>query len=87
MGYQSDICLSFSVFGVSLVLPLWICLCSFHHSRFYCITWGKKRKKRQGRKNIRPLLTLNRLSEFCWFSWMPQAEGAWVSFLFLPMVL
>ena len=51
MGWQSDICLSFSILGVSLVLPLWICLWTLGNSRSYCLTWGKKKKERGTKKN------------------------------------
>ena len=73
MGWQSDICLSFSILGVSLVLPLWICLWTLLNSMSYCLTWGKKKKrekKERGTKKmiISLLLTLNLSSEFCWSS-------------------
>ena len=51
MGWQSDICLSFSILGVSLVLPLWICLWTLLNSMSYCLTWGKKKKERGTKKN------------------------------------
>ena len=50
MGLQSDICLSFSVLGVSLVLPLSICLWTLCNSTSYCLTWGKKKRKNKERK-------------------------------------
>ena len=49
MGLQSEIYLSFSVVGVSLLLPLWICLWTFHNSRSYCLTWGKKNRERKAK--------------------------------------
>ena len=57
MGQQSEVCLRFSVFRVSLLLPLCICLWTFHNSRTYCLTWGKKKekKKRKERKQKKPL--------------------------------
>lgn len=55
-----------SVAGVTLLISLWICLGSFHSSRFYCITLERK-------KNL--LLTLSPPSRFCWSSWKLQAEG------------
>ena len=88
MGQQSDICLSFSVLGVSLVFPLWICLWTFHNSRSYYLTWGKtKKREREERKKIILLLTLNPLSEFCSSSRMPHEDGAWASLFSLPVVL
>ena len=46
----------FSTVGVSLVFPLWICYWTFHSSRSYCLTWGKKylKRKRKERKKKPP---------------------------------
>ena len=44
----------FSVLGVSLVLPLWICLWTFHNSISYCLAWGKKKEKERGKKKNKP---------------------------------
>ena len=43
MGEQSDICLSFSVLGVSLMLPFSICLWTLCNSVSYRLTWRKKK--------------------------------------------
>ena len=58
--------------GISLVLPFSICLWTLRNSKSYCLTWGKKEKKRgrggkrgSERKKKSLLLTLNLFSEFC----------------------
>ena len=45
----------------------------------------KKKEKRKKKKSI--LLILNQPSEFCWSSWLEQAEGGWASLFSLPVVL
>ena len=40
-----------SVLGVSLVLPLLICLWTLHNSMSYCLTWGKKKKREKERES------------------------------------
>ena len=55
------------------MLPIWICLWTLSNSTSYCLTWG--RKKREERKKISLLLTLNPFSKFCWSPWMPQEKG------------
>ena len=77
----------FQFWGFSLVIPLWVCLWTFHSSRSYCLTSGEKKKKKRIYKKKSLLMTLNQPSEFCWSSWMPQAEGAWALLFSLPMVM
>ena len=55
MGQHSDTCLIFSILGVSLMLPLLICLWTLHNSTSYCLTWGKEKNQR-GKKKISLLL-------------------------------
>ena len=65
----------FSVLGVSIVLPLSICLWTLCNSASYHLTWKKKKgglKEELNRKEkkilISLLLILNLFSEFCWSS-------------------
>ena len=36
------------------MVPLWICLWTFHNSMTYFLTWGKKRKEREKKKKKPP---------------------------------
>ena len=73
---------------VSASQLLALALCSLSGSVFCSFTapgvivshLGKE-KKRKEKKSL--LLTLNPLREFCWSSWMLQAERGWASLFFL----
>ena len=51
--------------------------------------WGRKKKNKKKKKEDKKslLLTLNPLSQFCWYFWMSQEEGGWALLSYLPMVL
>ena len=64
---------------------------SFHSSRFYCLTYGKKKKEKEGKEGRRYLkkeekkgsllLAFNKPNQFCWSSWLQQAEGGLVGWI------
>ena len=93
MGQQSDICLSVSVLGVSLVLPLSICLWALHNSHvllFHSGWGGEKRnriQKKEKKKVVSLLLTLNLFSKFWLSSQRPGEQGGQAQLFSLPVVL